>query len=149
MLHIYPCREPMADLVDVHGAGPSEATGVIEAENMERGVIQAGSGRVQHAHEAALLIRRAGPRSRLWIGRTRLVTFTRDRLGYIHDGDSCTVRTATYRLHERRATLRIPGNSEMLLTSVSCVGWLVVFNVPSTARSFRDGTPIYCPLRRT
>ena len=33
---------------------------------------------------------------------------------------------------------------------VKCkVGWLVVFNVPSTARSFRDGTPIYCPLRRT
>ena len=29
------------------------------------------------------------------------------------------------------------------------VGWLVMFNVPSTARSFRDGTPIYCPLRRT
>ena len=29
------------------------------------------------------------------------------------------------------------------------VGWLVVFNVPSTAMSFRDGTPIYCPLRRT
>ena len=28
-------------------------------------------------------------------------------------------------------------------------GWLVVSNVPSTARSFRDGTPIYCPLRRT
>ena len=28
-------------------------------------------------------------------------------------------------------------------------GWLVVFYVPSTARSFRDGTPIYCPLRRT
>ena len=27
--------------------------------------------------------------------------------------------------------------------------WLVVINVPSTARSFRDGTPIYCPLRRT
>ena len=27
--------------------------------------------------------------------------------------------------------------------------WLAVFNVPSTARSFRDGTPIYCPLRRT
>ena len=29
------------------------------------------------------------------------------------------------------------------------VGWLVVFNVPSTLRSFRDGAPIYCPLRRT
>ena len=29
------------------------------------------------------------------------------------------------------------------------VGWLVVFYVPSTARSFRDGAPIYCPLRRT
>ena len=28
-------------------------------------------------------------------------------------------------------------------------GWLVVFYVPTTARSFRDGTPIYCPLRRT
>ena len=28
------------------------------------------------------------------------------------------------------------------------VGWLVVFNVPSTNRSFRDGVPIYCPLRR-
>ena len=28
--------------------------------------------------------------------------------------------------------------------------WLLfVFNVPSTARSFRDGTPIYCPMRRT
>ena len=27
--------------------------------------------------------------------------------------------------------------------------WFVVFNVPSTARSFRDGTPIYCPLRKT
>ena len=25
------------------------------------------------------------------------------------------------------------------------VDWLVVFYVPSTARSFRDGTPIYCP----
>ena len=31
----------------------------------------------------------------------------------------------------------------------SMVGWLVVFNVPSTARSLRDGTPIYYPLRRT
>ena len=29
------------------------------------------------------------------------------------------------------------------------VCWLVVFYVPSTARSFRDDTPIYCPLRRT
>ena len=26
---------------------------------------------------------------------------------------------------------------------------LFVFNIPSTARSFRDGTHIYCPLRRT
>ena len=29
-----------------------------------------------------------------------------------------------------------------------CVIWLVVFYVPSTARSFRDSTPIYCPLRK-
>ena len=28
------------------------------------------------------------------------------------------------------------------------VCWLFVFNVPSTARSFRDSNPIYCPLRR-
>ena len=29
------------------------------------------------------------------------------------------------------------------------VGWLVVFNmfnVPSTTRSLRDGTPIHCPM---
>ena len=26
---------------------------------------------------------------------------------------------------------------------------LFVFYVPSTARSFRDSNPIYCPLRRT
>ena len=31
-------------------------------------------------------------------------------------------------------------------THTCMIGWLVVFNVPSTARSFRDGTPIYCPL---
>ena len=33
--------------------------------------------------------------------------------------------------------------------SDTLVSWLVVFNVPSIARSFRDGTHIYCPLRRT
>ena len=27
-------------------------------------------------------------------------------------------------------------------------GWLVVFYVPSTGRSFREGTPIYCPMGR-
>ena len=32
---------------------------------------------------------------------------------------------------------------------MTLVCWLVVFNVPSTARSYRDGTPIFCPLRRT
>ena len=39
---------------------------------------------------------------------------------------------------------------ETIISEVSpwLVGWLVVFNVPSTARSFRDGIPIYCPLRR-
>ena len=29
------------------------------------------------------------------------------------------------------------------------VGWLIVFNVLSTTRSFRDGAPIYYPLWRT
>ena len=31
----------------------------------------------------------------------------------------------------------------------SLVGWLVVFYFSSTAMSFRDGTSICCPLRRT
>ena len=39
--------------------------------------------------------------------------------------------------------------SESIKLTNSLIGWLVVFNVPSTARSLRDGTPIYCPLRRT
>ena len=30
---------------------------------------------------------------------------------------------------------------------ICLVGWLVVFNVPSTSRSFRDGIPIYCEGR--
>ena len=38
---------------------------------------------------------------------------------------------------------------QLAINDIWLVGWLVVFNVPSTARSFRDGTPIYCPLRRT
>ena len=37
----------------------------------------------------------------------------------------------------------------VLHLSMTCVGWLVMFYVPSTAMSFREGTPIYCPLRRT
>ena len=43
---------------------------------------------------------------------------------------------------ERRARYRLSQPDTV-------VGCLVVFHVPSTARSFRDGTPIYCPLRRT
>ena len=27
-------------------------------------------------------------------------------------------------------------------------GWMVVFSIPSTARPFRDGTPIYCPFAK-
>ena len=34
-------------------------------------------------------------------------------------------------------------------TKIQLVGWFVMFFVPSTARSFRDSTPIYCALRRT
>ena len=37
----------------------------------------------------------------------------------------------------------------IMIYYINNVGWLVVFKVPSTARSFRDGTPIYCPLQRT
>ena len=43
--------------------------------------------------------------------------------------------------------------SSLCTKSILCVLALLlclfVFYVPSTARSFRDGTPIYCPLRRT
>ena len=39
------------------------------------------------------------------------------------------------------------GDSYSRMTSFE-VGWLVVFYNPSTARSIRDGTPIYGPLRR-
>ena len=39
--------------------------------------------------------------------------------------------------------------SMLVFTWNKFVGWLVVFYVPSTARSFRDSTSIYCPLRRT
>ena len=35
------------------------------------------------------------------------------------------------------------------LSDKTLIDWLVLFNVPSTARSFRDSTPIYCPLQRT
>ena len=43
------------------------------------------------------------------------------------------------------------GNKSVNITKcfVGWLVWLVVFNVPSTAWSFRDGTPIYSPLRRT
>ena len=37
----------------------------------------------------------------------------------------------------------------VLFTVCSYPDWLVVFNVPSTARSLRDGAPICCPLWRT
>ena len=32
---------------------------------------------------------------------------------------------------------------------LNVVCWLVVFYVPSTEGSFRDGTTIYCPLQMT
>ena len=35
--------------------------------------------------------------------------------------------------------------TDTTLTGTGRVGWLVVFRVPSTARSFKDGTPIYAP----
>ena len=43
----------------------------------------------------------------------------------------------------RRTMLDLPSSE------YSMVGWLVVFCVPSTDGSFRDGIPVYSPLRRT
>ena len=44
-------------------------------------------------------------------------------------------------------SVRLPVGRSVRQSTIAC--WLVVFYVTSTARSFRDGTPIYCPLRRT
>ena len=42
-----------------------------------------------------------------------------------------------------------PNNPDSLIGySVVCFSWLVVFNAPSTARSFRDGTPLTVPYER-
>ena len=46
------------------------------------------------------------------------------------------------------ATLHIIKNRSFIFNTIKYV-CLFVFNVPPAARSFRDGTPIYCPLRRT
>ena len=39
--------------------------------------------------------------------------------------------------------------NQCVLSQQSNVGWLVVFYVPSRAWPSRDGTSIYCPLRKT
>ena len=57
---------------------------------------------------------------------------------------SCTYITFKSAVKHRQLGYGYPRGQTLLIH-----GWLVVFNVPSTARSFRDGTPIYCPLRRT
>ena len=49
--------------------------------------------------------------------------------------------------HCGSTTVTVP--SRHLFDMTLDVGCLDVFYVPSTARSFRDGTPIYCPLLRT
>ena len=43
----------------------------------------------------------------------------------------------------------ISENTQTCISYCTAISWLVVFNLPSTARSLRDGIPIYCPLRRT
>ena len=85
--------------------------------------------------------------------------------------DTCTVVQSAQIQHQNeihqkvidfycddRISCMTPGVKDYIIVREGCqkhsvqkmlVGWLVVFNVPSTARSFRDGTPIYCPLRRT
>ena len=57
-----------------------------------------------------------------------------------------TMHLTIYRMVSSKLLINI-----MYLTTEGkrLVGWLVVFYVPSTEGSFRDGTPIYCPLRRT
>ena len=47
-------------------------------------------------------------------------------------------------------TVVVYGKHATLKNACSYIdGWLVVFYILSTARSFRDGTPFYCTLRRT
>ena len=58
------------------------------------------------------------------------------------------------KLHPRHLLLTMMRMNKLTTARVSVhmlrkMIWLVVFNVPSTARSFRDGTLIYCLLQRT
>ena len=59
--------------------------------------------------------------------------------------------TQTNNLPHDRQTYKPQSHPEavLLAQNETAFGWLVVFNGPSTARSFRDGTPIYCLLQRT
>ena len=58
--------------------------------------------------------------------------------------------TEDYKVYpsERKMLLFVCVGVKKITCPGSLVGWSVVFNVPSTARSFRDGAPIYSPLRR-
>ena len=76
---------------------------------------------------------------------------TRWAAGYAPENEHVTFSTVF------SCILRVPGsifgcmsegNSETQDNSHVLNDWLVVFNIPSTARSFRDGTPIYCHLAK-
>ena len=74
----------------------------------------------------------------------RLKKYTSSRQEYVHHLKITCIM----------CKITISSSSEKLLSlplslSICMVGWLVVLNVPLTVRSFRDGTPIDCPLRRT
>ena len=55
----------------------------------------------------------------------------------------------TLSLTQQHVMGNIRRTTEQTIIEALFSGWLVVFNVPSTARSFRDSTSIYCPLQRT
>ena len=77
---------------------PGEAAGVVTAHHVQRGVVQAGAGGVEHAHQQGAV--GLGPRP------TRLL------LGDVEQDDGRGIRPSTNGLHERGAALRISTTKE-------------------------------------
>ena len=48
---------------------------------------------------------------------------------------------------ERQTLVQVDSRQLLEYTELSIRCWLVVFYLPSTAKSFRDGAPIYCLMQ--
>lgn len=81
-------------LVDVVSPCPGETAGVVGTQDMERGVVEAGPGWVQHGHQhPSVCLPRLSP--------------CRQFQRTVQEGQGRRVRSAAHSLHERSATLSI------------------------------------------